>query len=151
MLEFSSWRLRHSSDNIMMPYSTLVVKNVFPIHTTRLTGIVDWHSCPRFHTLRPSDATWRYRSGSRLAPPVTKPLSQHDDVIKWKHFPRYWPFVREIHWSPVNSPHKGQWRGALLFSLIRAMNKRLSKQSRGWWFETPSRSVWHLCNEAMLI
>ena len=42
----------------------------------------------------------------------------HDDVIKWKHFPRYWPFVRGIHWSPVNSPHKGQWRGALMFSLI---------------------------------
>ena len=32
----------------------------------------------------------------------------HDDVIKWKHFPRYWPFVRGIHRSPVNSPHKGQ-------------------------------------------
>ena len=31
-----------------------------------------------------------------------------DDVIKWKHFARYWPFVREIHRSPVNSPHKGQ-------------------------------------------
>ena len=31
----------------------------------------------------------------------------HDDVIKWKHFPRYWPFVRVIHRSPVNSPHKG--------------------------------------------
>ena len=42
----------------------------------------------------------------------------HDDVIKWKHFPRNWPFVRGIHRSPVNSPHKGQWRGALLFSLI---------------------------------
>ena len=42
----------------------------------------------------------------------------HDDVIKWKHFPRYWPFVRGIHRSPVNSPHKGQWRGALMFSLI---------------------------------
>ena len=38
----------------------------------------------------------------------------HDDVIKWKHFPRYWPFVREIH----RSPHKGQWRGALMISLI---------------------------------
>ena len=25
-----------------------------------------------------------------------------------------------IHWSPVNSPHKGQWRGALMFSLICA-------------------------------
>ena len=42
----------------------------------------------------------------------------HDDVIKWKHFPRYWPFVRGIHRSPVNSPHKGQWRGALMFSFI---------------------------------
>ena len=42
----------------------------------------------------------------------------HDDVIKWKHFPRYWPFVRGIHRSSMNSPHKGQWRGALVFSLI---------------------------------
>ena len=42
----------------------------------------------------------------------------YDDVIKWKHFPRYWPFVRGIHRSPMNSPHKGQWRGALMFSLI---------------------------------
>ena len=45
---------------------------------------------------------------------------KHDDVIKWKHFPRNWPFVREIHRSPVNFPHKGQWRGALMFSLIYA-------------------------------
>ena len=42
----------------------------------------------------------------------------HDDVIKWKHFPRNWPFVRGIHRSPVNSRHKGQWHGALMFSLI---------------------------------
>ena len=32
----------------------------------------------------------------------------HDDVIKWKYFPCYWPFVLGIHRSPVNSPHKGQ-------------------------------------------
>ena len=44
----------------------------------------------------------------------------HDDVIKWTHFPRYWPFVRGIHRSSVNSPHKGQWRGALMFSFICA-------------------------------
>ena len=43
---------------------------------------------------------------------------QHDDGIKRKHFPRYWPFVWGIHRSPVNSPHKGQWRGVLMFSLI---------------------------------
>ena len=42
----------------------------------------------------------------------------HDDVIKWKHFPCYWSFVWGIHRSPVNSPHKRQWREALMFSLI---------------------------------
>ena len=42
----------------------------------------------------------------------------NDEVIEWKHFPLYWPFMRGIHRGPVNSPHKGQWRGALLFSLI---------------------------------
>ena len=42
----------------------------------------------------------------------------------WRHkmeiFPRYLRFVRGIHRSPVNSPHKGMWRGALTFSLICA-------------------------------
>ena len=42
----------------------------------------------------------------------------HDDVIKWKHFPRYWLFVWGFHYWPVYSPYKGQWRGALMFSLI---------------------------------
>ena len=46
------------------------------------------------------------------------PGIEHDDVIKWKHFPHNWPFVRGIHRSPVNSPHKGQWCGALMISLI---------------------------------
>ena len=45
-------------------------------------------------------------------------VDPHDDVIKWKPFPRYWLFARGIHRLPVNSPHKGQWRGALMFSLI---------------------------------
>ena len=61
----------------------------------------------------------------------------HDDVIKWKHFPRYWPFVRGIHRSSVNSPHKGQWRGALIFSLICAwinawVNTREAGDLRGY-------------------
>ena len=42
------------------------------------------------------------------------------DVIKWRHFQRSCPFVRGIHRSPVISPHKGQWRRALTFSLIYA-------------------------------
>ena len=49
-------------------------------------------------------------------------VCHHDlhDVIKWKHFPLHWPFVRRIHRSPVNSPHKYQWSGALMFSSISA-------------------------------
>ena len=54
----------------------------------------------------------------------------HDDFIKWKHFPRY--FVRRIHRSPVNSPHKGQWRGAMIFSLIWAwINGWVNKHEAG--------------------
>ena len=56
----------------------------------------------------------------------------HDDVIKWKHFPRYWPFVRGIHWSPVNSrwipaQRPVTWSFDVFFDL--RLNKRLNKQS----------------------
>ena len=67
----------------------------------------------------------------------------HDDVIKWKHFPRYWPFVRGIHGSPVNSPHKGQWRGALMFTLIWArIYGWVNNCEAGDKFETQSRPLW---------
>ena len=56
----------------------------------------------------------------------------HDDVIKWKHFPRYWPFVRGINRSPVDSPYNGQWRGALMFSVICALtNGRANNRNDG--------------------
>ena len=55
----------------------------------------------------------------------------HDDVIKWKHFPLYWLFVRGIHRSPVNSPHQGQWRGALMLSLICACHGCLNSREAG--------------------
>ena len=47
-------------------------------------------------------------------------LFWHNDIIKWKHFPYSWPLVRGIHRSLVDSPHKGQWRSALMFSLVCA-------------------------------
>ena len=50
-------------------------------------------------------------------------IHSHGDVIKWKHFPCYWPFLRGIHKSPVNSSHKDQWGGALMFSLNYASTK----------------------------
>ena len=56
----------------------------------------------------------------------------HDDVIRWKHFPCYWPFVQGIHRSPMNFLHKGQWRGALMFSSICAwINGCMSNREAG--------------------
>ena len=63
----------------------------------------------------------------------------HDGVIKRKHFPCYWPFVRGIHRS-CEFPHKGQWRGAMMSFLICA---RIN--GWGWWFETPSDPLWRHC------
>ena len=75
-----------------------------------------------------------------LSPPpwlwYSQDNSRHDDVIKSKHLPRYWPFARGIHRSPRSFN--------MFFDLCP--NKRLSKQSWGWWFETPSRPLWHHCN-----
>ena len=54
------------------------------------------------------------------------------------------PLCGEFTGYPVTGyPHKGQWHGALMFPLICAW---MSKQSWGWWFEMPSRSLWRQCN-----
>ena len=61
-------------------------------------------------------------------------LNIHYDVIKWKYFPCHWPFVRENSPVPVNSPHKGQWRGALMSSLICArINDWVNNRQAGDW------------------
>ena len=61
-------------------------------------------------------------SADDLAPngawPSAGTMFTDSSMMTSSNFLRYWPFVRRIHRSPVNSPHKGQWRGALMFSLI---------------------------------
>ena len=87
----------------------------------------------------PRKLSWYFCKMSPLSPtPHTPTTHTHNDVNKWKHFPRYWPFMRGIHRSPVDFPHKGQWV-ALWFIFDLCLNKRLSKQSRRRWFETQSR------------
>ena len=59
-------------------------------------------------TETPTPATWPHRTCITLS-------------SWWRHqMETYWPFVQGIHRSPLNSPHKGQWHGALMFSLICA-------------------------------
>ena len=69
---------------------------------------------------------------------------RHDDVIKWKHFAPYRPFVRVIHRSSVDYLNQNQWRGALVF--LCAPEKRLSKQSRRRWGAIGPHPLWRHYN-----
>ena len=68
-----------------------------------------------------------------------------DDVIKWKHFPRYWPFF--AGYSLVTGEFPAQrpvTRSFDAFFDLR-LNKWLSKQWWGWWFDT----LWRHCIEGI--
>ena len=70
-------------------------------------------------------------------------MATHDDVIKWKHFPRCWSLVRGFpRWFPRQRPVTRIFD--VFFDLL--LHKRLGKQSWHWWFETPSRPLWHQYN-----
>ena len=72
--------------------------------------------------------------------PVTDHLKKFEQDSWWRHqmetFSVVQAFFKRIHRSPVDSSHKGQWRGALKFSLICAWtngwaNNRDARDSRG--------------------
>ena len=70
--------------------------------------------------------------------------------MKWKNFTHYWPIVRGIftghRWILLTKARDAQlW---CFFDL--RLNKRLSKQSRRRWFETPLPSLWRLSNDILL-
>ena len=100
-------RVNVALDRAQRPYHRLSVPYQWPLCKPR-----------RRYERQPSIWPHQLEPAHYMRPQVHS--SWHDDVIKWKHFPRYWPFVRGIRRSPVNSPHKGQWRRALMFSLICA-------------------------------
>ena len=80
-------------------------------------------------------------------------LMAHDDAIKWKHFPRYWPFVGGIHRSLVPGEFPTQRPLTRSFDIFFGLHlkKRLSKQSWGWWFETLSRPLWRHRNHHVVM
>ena len=77
-------------------------------------------------------------------------LRCHDDVMKWKYFPRYWPFVREFTGEfPSQRPAT---RSFDFFSLISAwINGLINNREAGDLRQTPSRSLWRHCITIMLI
>ena len=58
----------------------------------------------------------------------------HDDVIKWKYFPRYWPFMKGIHRWPVISPHTkandaGLWSAPVYSTVCSGADQRKHQSS----------------------
>ena len=51
----------------------------------------------------------------------------HDNVMIWKHFPHYWPFVSKIHQSPVFSRHKGPLIRILDAFFVLSLDKLVKK------------------------
>ena len=102
-------------------------------------------------TERPNHFYGRTRVARRSQPCVKGPL------------PTFIKIYIMMTWSNgnifrVNGPFCGEFTGDRWIPRIKAsdaelwcffglrLNKQLGKQSRGWWFETPSRSWWRHCN-----
>ena len=69
----------------------------------------------------------------------TRPLAAiYDDVITWKRFPRFWPFVRGIHLSHAEFPQKRPSSEALMFPLM-LVYRHCWTNSWCQWFERPQR------------
>ena len=79
----------------------------------------------------------------------TGDISSHDDVIKWKHFSALLALCAGN--SPVTGEFPSQmpvtWCFDVFFDL--RLNKRLSKQPRCRWFETPLCWLWRHWNAAI--
>ena len=75
-----------------------------------------------------------------------KICGKHDDVIKWKPFPLTGPFCGEFTGPDGFPAQRPVTRRFDVFFGLRP-NKRLSKQPWGWWFETPSWSLWRQYND----
>ena len=112
------------------PHKGSVIRKAFPCHDVTRTYLSALVSDVRMLVMGdvrvpvvqtwPLEMKWNFVVMSRVSLDWAIRRIIHDDVIKWKHFSRCWPFVRGIHRSLANSPRKGQgqWRGALMFSLI---------------------------------
>ena len=109
---------------------------------------VSWPFCKRFVWFTYSH--WPEYSRNRLIKQCHWTEHGCGKFPWWRHqvetFPRYWPFRRGI--SPVSGEFHAQRPVTRSFDVFFDLcpNKRLTKQSWGWWFETPSGPLWRHSN-----
>ena len=71
----------------------------------------------------------------------------HDDVIKWKHFPRYWSFVRGIHRSRLsNTPVTSHSRAP--YGLFPGCSRAVLNKNRTSTHGARTGPVWRRTNFA---
>ena len=91
-----------------------------------------------------------YRDGNlivEILAPSKYIIELHDDDVTWKCFLHYWPFVKGIHQSLVDSPHKGPVMQSSHIFFVVSLNKLLNKQPCYQWFEMK----WHSCDITVMI
>ena len=109
---------------------------------------------------RTTTAIWKVRITGSLWEDFNGGLPRKGPVMRkamlwyhpwWRHQMETFSALLAI--CPGNSPVSGEFpaqrpvtRSFDVFFDLR-MNKRLSKQWRGWWFETLSRPLWRHCND----
>ena len=122
-----------TAENIIKPHIYLtspVIKNILKNSTPLLHHWIQFSSKIKKYVRLFTNRVWptsttrprfvfcmdilRLSTRQPRALPICTAIYEVTIVIKWKHFPRNWPYVRGILRSPMNSPHKGQWRGALM-------------------------------------
>ena len=79
--------------------------------------------------------------------PVCPVMTTDCDISWWRHqMETFCPLLALCAGnSPVNGEFPSQRPGTRSFDIF--FDLRLSKHSWGWWFETPSRSLWRRCND----
>ena len=123
-------------ENLLAP-----LRHTFPITTFSRVDIY-WLALPWGHDQSTVSVLTGYDRGHvcNLGTTLTKYFQKEKLVSQYYEcymmtssngniFSRYWSFVRGIHLSTKDSPHRGQWRGALIYFYLR-INKRLKANSR---------------------
>ena len=106
------------------------------------------HLSSEYYSIPTCENMWSLTMGYRVLQ-VTAP-TLHDGVMAWKHFPHPWwrhqmeTFSALMGILPVSDAE------LRCFIWSAPKNKRLSKQPWGWWFETPSWSLWRHGNALAL-
>ena len=94
--------------------------------------------CKHRTTLFSSQTHWQFL-WSLASLQVNK--TSHDNVIAWKHFPDYWPFVQRNHMTSVDSHQKEEVMPSFHSFFVISLSKILNKQLNFRWLRCHDAQV----------